>query len=964
MKKYFFLLIITFFAVTVSMAQIQKIAYQAVVRDTNNKLLVNGNNISLKWEVMNISNNVIYTETHTNLSTNDNGLLTLTLGDSTKGIGSWGAVEWFNARTRTTISFNGHSIVSPIETVSAVPYSITAEVLNPNGYTMKKIYYDIDTAKTNIRHSLDTAINNIRAEMHTADSALQTNIDTTAANVRSALEDSTTVLRTELLIAIKDFLASDTILKLTHDTAQTLRSELAAAIVDLITSNEVQNLIRDSLSHYTTISHLNDTLSHFAANSQNSDTAKFAFLSDTANYVIKTTYADTALFLKNAPVADTTIFAYHSDTSTFSYNANNSIIAIYSDTTFYSHKTAISQYSFSANLADSAQTSNYANTSGFANYADTTRIAYTANYADTSTTAIYADSSDYNRLANRPTGTNRGDILYWEPDDSSWHVIPVGNSGETLTLDTNHVPHWTAATPANLPTAVTDSVIDITTNTARVVSTITDDGGSAFVFSGVCWDITNNPTTTNFHTLDGLGTGSITSYLTGLSMGITYYVRAFAIGSTGTSYGNELTFRAQTYPTVTTNAISNISATSATSGGIVTDDGGAPITERGVCWSTSPSPTIADSHTSDGAGIGEFTTTLTYLNGNTTYYVRAYATNYIGTSYGDTFSFTTIGLPPTVTTSEPSNITGTTAIIGGNVVNDGWVPVTERGICWNTVGTPTMADNVITSGNDTGSFSVNINGLTSLSKYYVRAYAINAIDTSYGAEISFSTSWMCGDTISDYDNNIYNTLLIGTQCWMKENLRTTHYSNGTSITLGSSTNSTTAYIYYPDNDANNVSIYGYLYNWPAVMNGAASSSANPSMVQGVCPKDWHVPSHSEWTQLTDYVSSQNQYWCGSNSTYIAKALSSISGWQPATTTNECYPSINTYDNDATGFNGLPAGLYNGSSTSYLGEWAGWWSCTVSSGNSIHRRSLLFDSASVTISTSDKYFGRSVRCVKD
>ncbi|MBP5709399.1 MAG: hypothetical protein J6W84_00255, partial [Bacteroidales bacterium] len=93
MKKYFFLLIITFFAVTVSMAQSQKIAYQAVVRDTNNKLLVNGNNISLKWEVMNISNNVIYTETHTNLSTNDNGLLTLTLGDSTKGIGSWGAVE-------------------------------------------------------------------------------------------------------------------------------------------------------------------------------------------------------------------------------------------------------------------------------------------------------------------------------------------------------------------------------------------------------------------------------------------------------------------------------------------------------------------------------------------------------------------------------------------------------------------------------------------------------------------------------------------------------------------------------------------------------------------------------------------------------------------------------------------------------------------------------------------------------
>ena len=111
-------------------------------------------------------------------------------------------------------------------------------------------------------------------------------------------------------------------------------------------------------------------------------------------------------------------------------------------------------------------------------------------------------------------------------------------------------------------------------------------------------------------------------------------------------------------------------------------------------------------------------------------------------------------------------------------------------------------------------------------------------------------------TLMDYDGNIYKTVQIGQQCWMKENLRTTKYADGISIALGSIPSTTIAYRYYPDNNSSNVNTYGYLYNWKAVMRNSSSSDANPSGVQGICPTGWHVPSDEEWKQLTNYVSSQ------------------------------------------------------------------------------------------------------------
>ena len=238
---------------------------------------------------------------------------------------------------------------------------------------------------------------------------------------------------------------------------------------------------------------------------------------------------------------------------------------------------------------------------------------------------------------------------------------------------------------------------------------------------------------------------------------------------------------------------------------------------------------------------------------------------------------------PMVTTNTITSITTNSATCGGDVTSNGASSVIARGVCWSTSQNPTVSESYTIDGSGTGSFTSNITGLTTGTTYYVRAYATNSAGTSYGEQRSFTAvvdaGYSCpgAATVTDYDNNTYNTVQIGNQCWMKENLRTTHYSDGTSIPMGNSTSNTTAY-YYVDNNISNVSTYGYLYNWPAVMGNSSSSSANPSGVQGICPTGWHVPSDAEWIQLSDYVGSQTQYQCSANSAYIAKALASTSGW--------------------------------------------------------------------------------------
>jgi len=313
---------------------------------------------------------------------------------------------------------------------------------------------------------------------------------------------------------------------------------------------------------------------------------------------------------------------------------------------------------------------------------------------------------------------------------------------------------------ADPPTLTTTAISAITVTTATSGGNVTSDGGAEVTARGVCYGTSTKPVVTGSKTSDGKGTGSFTSNLTGLTENTLYYVRAYATNSEGTSYGNEVSFTTNPVvgATLTTAIPSGLTSTSAVSGGNITSDGGAAITVRGVCWGTTANPTTAGSKTSDGSGTGQFTSNISGLTPGTLYHVRAYATNSSGTAYGNDLTFTTDANIPTVTTTEPSGPTQTSAMSGGNVTSNGGAEVTAKGVCYGTATNPDIDGPHTTDGTGDGVFTSTITGLTPATLYYVRAYATNSAGTAYGNEVTFTTgSVMAGvvttTAITTFTNN-------------------------------------------------------------------------------------------------------------------------------------------------------------------------------------------------------------------
>ena len=311
----------------------------------------------------------------------------------------------------------------------------------------------------------------------------------------------------------------------------------------------------------------------------------------------------------------------------------------------------------------------------------------------------------------------------------------------------NQVFFTTATSTATFAVLTTTAITSITDTTATSGGNITSDGGATVTTRGVCWSTSTNPVATGNHTTDGTGIGTFTSSITGLTANTLYYVRAYATNSVGTAYGNEVFFTTASatasFAVLTTTAVSSIATTTAASGGNVTSDGGASVIARGVCWNTSTNPVATANHTTDGTGTGTFTSSITGLTASTTYYVRAYATNSVGTAYGNEVFFTTATSTASfavLTTTAVSSITTTTAISGGNITSDGGASVIARGVCWNTSTNPVATGNHTTDGTGTGTFTSSITGLTASTTYYVRAYATNSVGTAYGNEVFFTTA--------------------------------------------------------------------------------------------------------------------------------------------------------------------------------------------------------------------------------
>ncbi|MBN2613272.1 MAG: hypothetical protein JXB00_17090 [Bacteroidales bacterium] len=193
------------------------------------------------------------------------------------------------------------------------------------------------------------------------------------------------------------------------------------------------------------------------------------------------------------------------------------------------------------------------------------------------------------------------------------------------------------------PQVATDSVGSITTSTAVLYGNVTFDGGSTINERGACWSTGTNPLLSDNKSQAGTGTGIFSASITGLAKNTKYYARAYAINSADTAYGEITSFTTlASLPTLTTTDISAITDSSATTGGSITDDGGAPILSKGVCWNITGNPTVLDDNTLNGSGTATFISHIKGLSANTTYYIRAYAQNSAGYSYGNQKTFKTL----------------------------------------------------------------------------------------------------------------------------------------------------------------------------------------------------------------------------------------------------------------------------------------------------------------------------------
>jgi uncharacterized protein (TIGR02145 family) len=648
-------------------------------------------------------------------------------------------------------------------------------------------------------------------------------------------------------------------------------------------------------------------------------------------------------------------------------------------------------------------------------------------------------------ISDFPAGSTTGNIMFF--NGNSWVNLAPGAEGQVLKMSSGS-PVWGSVTTSAVLAGTASSTPTLTVNTAltnitHATLSATGIGTASSLPTGVSAIWSGNVITIS-GTPDTVGTFNYTIPLTGT--GCTSLI------ATGTiTVVIELA-------TLTTTALSNITCAEFSSGGNISSDGGALVTSRGVVWSTGTGPTVSlTTKTTNSTGTGFFTSTISGLTASTTYYVRAYATNSVGTSYGSELTFITralytastpstsptvivnTSLTPSITiaTTGATGIgtvsglpTGVSAIWSANVITISGTPDTVGTFNYTIPLTGTSCNSVNATGTITvsaacaagmASSTPTLNLNTLLTNITHATTGATGIGTPTGLPAGVSADWSanvitisgtpdtmgtfnytipltgtscnsvnatgsitvtetaCGSvsSVSDVDMNTYTTVSIGTQCWTVTNLRVRRYNDGTEINFNNSggmsgvTSQTwsvldygTHTIYAHDSTAttpSNLTKYGYLYNWYAAKGIATAGSTT---YKNICPTGWHVPTDSDWNKLIKSIHS------GADTTTGTQLQSYTAGGKMKSTGDNIagtglWRSPNTGADNSTGFTALPGGYRSntGAFTASI-QSALFWSATEHSSLIAWSRILQYNFSAVARVIFTKSVGGSIRCLRD
>lgn len=409
--------------------------------------------------------------------------------------------------------------------------------------------------------------------------------------------------------------------------------------------------------------------------------------------------------------------------------------------------------------------------------------------------------------------------------------------------------------PERVPYFNYPNILSKTSSSANIESEILYDGGTTISQSGVVYGLAPNPTINVFDfTTDGNIDGKYTSVIKDLLPNKKYYARSYATNNSGTGYSNQREFTTEVgLAQINTLDIifleTNLRNWASVKTGIDIKSLGGETTpiKAGVIWSTNPNPTI-DLSTKQEINtdkISEFTFIFqqNQFNVGTKYYLRAYAENAAGVSYGNEIEFVA-QVKPIIETLNVSDISNTSAKISGDLKDNGGF-ISEKGFIWGLENNLDVQNgNKIDLGIDIGIYETVLSSLDNYdvgTKFFFRAYASNDAGISYGEEKRFNTPGM-----KDIDGNIYETVVIGNQEWLKSNLNVSHYKNGDEIAHIQDQDEwkitrSGAWCYY-ENNTENGTTYGKLYNWYAVTDP-----------RGIAPEGWKVPEIIDFYTLITQI---------------------------------------------------------------------------------------------------------------